>query len=272
MRSVPDALSLARIAPEFKTPRGIRTIGRIDGDTDIRFVANMTQTRIAGDVSFNAGEGKSPYIFDAVDGGVSPVPQWKCENGIVSIPLSLNPYESKFVVFKNGENRRIAAFAPSVNGAKKTDAVEILEAVYRSSDSPEKLDVKDFVKGDSDVKVLSRTFKCALAPGHVKELYVKYKFGGKVFEKVVREGGTIVPPVPEATRSPDLSRSFRRETRRGVRSCGHGGTAPVGRRGSFAFGAIASEECRYIGKLGCRIPEKPRRARNGAFRKTRILD
>lgn len=83
MRSVPDALSLARIAPEFKTPRGIRTIGRIDGDTDIRFVANMTQTRIAGDVSFNAGEGKSPYIFDAVDGGVSPVPQWKCENGIV---------------------------------------------------------------------------------------------------------------------------------------------------------------------------------------------
>lgn len=202
MRSVPDALSLARIAPEFKTPRGIRTIGRIDGDTDIRFVANMTHTRISGDVSFNAGEGKSPYIFDAVDGGVSPAPQWKCENGIVSIPLSLNPYESKFVVFKNGENRRIAAFAPSVNGAKKTDAVEILEAVYRSSDSPEKLDVKDFVKGDSDVKVQSRTFKCALAPGHVKELYVKYKFGRKVFEKVVREGGTFVPPVPEATRSP----------------------------------------------------------------------
>ena len=113
-RSVPEALNLAQIAPEFKTPRGIRTIGRIDGDTDIRFVANMTQSRIAGEVSFNAGAGKSPYIFDAVDGGVSPAPQWKCENGIVSIPLSLNPYESKFVVFKNGENRRIDAFSSSV--------------------------------------------------------------------------------------------------------------------------------------------------------------
>ncbi len=113
-RSVPEALNLAQIAPEFKTPRGIRTIGRIDGDTDIRFVANMTQSCISGDVSFNAGAGKSPYIFDAVDGSISPAAQWKCENGIVSIPLSLNPYESKFVVFKNGENRRIAAFSSSV--------------------------------------------------------------------------------------------------------------------------------------------------------------
>ena len=113
-RSVPEALNLAQIAPEFKTPRGIRTIGRIDGDTDIRFVANMTQSRISGGVSFNAGAGKSPYIFDAVDGSISPAAQWKCENGIVSIPLSLNPYESKFVVFKNGENRRIDAFSSSV--------------------------------------------------------------------------------------------------------------------------------------------------------------
>lgn len=190
--SVPEALKLAGIKPEFKTPEGLRTIGRIDGETDIRFLANMTDANISGEVSFNVGEGKSPYLFDAVNGSVSPLPQWKIEDGIATIPVFMRPFESKFVVFEKGDNKRVASFSSSDEGGEKDVAVEILEAVYRSTDTPESLDVKEVVSKGGEIKVLSKTFKTALAPGHVKELYVKYKLGEKIFEKTVREGGTFV--------------------------------------------------------------------------------
>ena len=126
-RSVPEALKLAGIKPEFKTPAGLRTIGRIDGDIDIRFLANMTNSDISGEVSFNVGEGKSPYLFDAYNGKISPLPQWEIKGGVVSIPVSMKPYQSQFIVFKSGNNLRITSLEMSENIAKNKDNIEVVD-------------------------------------------------------------------------------------------------------------------------------------------------
>lgn len=126
-RSVPEALKLAGIKPEFKTPAGLRTIGRIDGDIDIRFLANMTNSDISGEVSFNVGEGKSPYLFDAYNGKISPLAQWEIKGGVVSIPVSMKPYQSQFIVFKSGNNLRITSLEVSENIAKNKDNIEVVD-------------------------------------------------------------------------------------------------------------------------------------------------
>ncbi|MBR7106451.1 MAG: hypothetical protein IKC88_05635, partial [Opitutales bacterium] len=126
-RSVPEALKLAGIKPEFKAPAGLRTIGRIDGDIDIRFLANMTNSDISGEVSFNVGEGKSPYLFDAYNGKISPLAQWENKGGVVSIPVSMKPYQSQFIVFKSGNNLRITSLEVSENIAKNKDNIEVVD-------------------------------------------------------------------------------------------------------------------------------------------------
>ena len=125
--SVSEALHLAGIKPEFKTPVGLRTIGRIDGDIDIRFLANMTNSDVSGEVSFNVGEGKSPYLFDAYNGKISPLAQWKIKDGVVSIPVSIKPYQSQFIVFKKGDNLHITSLEVSENIAKNRGNIEVID-------------------------------------------------------------------------------------------------------------------------------------------------
>ncbi len=192
--SVPEALKLAKIPPEFSAPDGVRVIRRTDGDAEICFAANLTDVAVSGEFSFCVGDGKSPFIFDPYSGSVSEAAVFNCENGTARLSMALGARESKFIVFAPGRGKS-AIKSLSVYDDSGLGGFEVVEAFYRSKTSPKALNVLKFVKSanGSPLKVKNSAFATSLAPGEKKELFVKYKLDGKLCETIVDEGGTFAP-------------------------------------------------------------------------------
>src|SRR5690606_14090975 len=66
---------------------------------DFYFVVNTTGEWVSRNLGFRQ-ENKIPEVWDPVTGKIVEVPIYKKGNEYINLPLTLAPYESKFVVFK----------------------------------------------------------------------------------------------------------------------------------------------------------------------------
>src|SRR5690606_36967646 len=73
---------------------------------DFYFVANTTNQWLSRNISFRQ-KGKNPEIWDPVTGKIAQVAIYEQNNDGMTLPLSLAPYESRFVVFKPGKERAV---------------------------------------------------------------------------------------------------------------------------------------------------------------------
>jgi len=100
-----EALERIGVTPDFncklETPneRGIDWAHRRDGKTDIYFVVNRAAKRVALDADFRT-TGKIPELWDPDSTEIETVEQFDVNDGITSVHLELEPYESVFVVFR----------------------------------------------------------------------------------------------------------------------------------------------------------------------------
>lgn len=70
-----------------------------DGATDIFFVVNCVNSPLSCDASFRISAG-TPELWDPLTGSSRALPQWRKEDGRIVLPLSMEAYQSYFIVFR----------------------------------------------------------------------------------------------------------------------------------------------------------------------------
>jgi hypothetical protein len=108
-KTIREVLSDNRILPdmEYKSCRdssSIDFIHRVDGDTEIYYLANLADKADYLNVTFRV-TGKVPQIWDPADGSVADQSFYTDDGERISMPLYLDPYGSMFVVFKAKEKQ-----------------------------------------------------------------------------------------------------------------------------------------------------------------------
>ncbi len=95
------------VKEDFTATGPVRYGHRRTEDKDIYFVANRTDAPIKVDCRFRVGKG-SPQLLDPVTGEQRPLPQFEQTDGLTSIPMQFDAFQSFFVVFdRKGEAARI---------------------------------------------------------------------------------------------------------------------------------------------------------------------
>jgi hypothetical protein len=98
-----DALQSIHIARDFdytkpKSDTSLLFVHRAITGGDLYFVDNRTMSATTFDASFRV-TGKSPELWHADTGKIEPA-SYRIQNGRTTVPLTLNPYETVFVVFR----------------------------------------------------------------------------------------------------------------------------------------------------------------------------
>jgi alpha-L-rhamnosidase len=93
------ALQHLKITPDFEENSGqLDYVHRVAGPANIYFVRNPTSHAVDTSARFRI-TGRTPELWNAVDGSIAPQMFYKVDNGTTALPLHLEPYGSIFVVF-----------------------------------------------------------------------------------------------------------------------------------------------------------------------------
>jgi hypothetical protein len=106
--SVAEVLEKMGVPPDFESGARLRYVHRRDGETDIYFVANSENRSVKTDCVFRVAH-KTPELWDAVTGEIRNLDEFSAENGRTAVPLSFEPHQSFFLVFRKpaaGGNER----------------------------------------------------------------------------------------------------------------------------------------------------------------------
>ena len=88
------------VPPDFEAEGGgLRYTHRVEGDTDIYFVANRTDTPRSTVGTFRLS-GKIPEFWDPLSSDISPASGWRAGNGRTMVPLDFTEHGSLFIVFR----------------------------------------------------------------------------------------------------------------------------------------------------------------------------
>jgi hypothetical protein len=95
-----SALNLIRVTEDFQVPEKVPVlyIHRRMGDTDVYFITNQGDSKIELKPSFRVA-GKQPELWDAVNGSTRKLVQFSESEGRTTVPLTLEPLQSCFIVF-----------------------------------------------------------------------------------------------------------------------------------------------------------------------------
>jgi hypothetical protein len=105
-QALPSVLPTLGTPPDFEAdlPQ-LHWCHRVDGDTDLYFVANPANTAVSFNARFRVA-GKSPEFWHPDTGKITPAQAFHSADGITRVPLTLDPAGSLFVVFRNGSVAR----------------------------------------------------------------------------------------------------------------------------------------------------------------------
>jgi hypothetical protein len=102
------ALSALKVPPDFEDSSGqLDFVHRADATRDIYFVCNKGAHAFDAMVRFRVA-GRTPELFNAVDGTIVPQMYYAVEGGQTRLPLHLGPYGSVFVVFAQRAGLHVA--------------------------------------------------------------------------------------------------------------------------------------------------------------------
>ena len=107
--SLKDALETMNINPDFtyskpKEETRLLFVHRRLGNTDIYWVNSRNSTPEYLDATFRVS-GKEAEIWDPVSGKIEQA-SWSTENGVTTVPLSLEPNDALFVVFRKNTKEK----------------------------------------------------------------------------------------------------------------------------------------------------------------------
>ncbi|MDB5328121.1 MAG: hypothetical protein JWM57_3690, partial [Phycisphaerales bacterium] len=112
-------LQSAGVAPDFEADADLRYIHRVDGATDLYFVANPSDIALSANCTFRVG-GRQPEWWDAVTGERHALPEFTVVDGRTTVPLKFAPTGSGFVVFRDAPQATNLAGRNQSNDAAAT--------------------------------------------------------------------------------------------------------------------------------------------------------
>ncbi len=89
------------LAPDFESDGPLRSAHRRVGEADFYFVASRADQGVQASCTFRVA-GKTPELWDPVNGSVRPLPEFQTRDGRTTVPLRFAPHQSFFVVFQPG--------------------------------------------------------------------------------------------------------------------------------------------------------------------------
>ncbi len=102
-----EAFREINLKPDFEknTDENILFVHRSDRDKEIYFISNQKEAQVDFQPLFRAGEGQ-PYLYDPVSGSKRILKNFSVESHGIRIPLSLDTYQSCFIIFNKNETGR----------------------------------------------------------------------------------------------------------------------------------------------------------------------
>ncbi|MHB0998976.1 MAG: glycosyl hydrolase [Armatimonadota bacterium] len=181
------------IKPDFDGDERLHYIHRIDGGTDIYFVANSQKNDVNAICTFRV-TGRVPELWWPDTGRIERAGLYRVKDGVTSVLLPLKQSGSVFVVFRDkigGSDSIVAVtkMGKPVLSTRKEDSprVVIKRAVYGILDDPNRTrDVRDRVQkivdsGKRSIPVMQMSGSGDPAFKLVKTLAVDYAIDGKNF-------------------------------------------------------------------------------------------
>jgi len=101
-----ELLRGAGVPPDFESDGPLRYTHRRDGNTDIYFVANRSSEPCVAMAAFRVTR-KAPELWNPITGEIGRQPVYEVKGGRTMLPLSLEPAESVFVVFRKSAGERV---------------------------------------------------------------------------------------------------------------------------------------------------------------------
>ena len=196
-------LRAAGVLPDFASGEPLRWIHRVDGDTEIYFVANPSLRTFNTTASFRVA-GKLPELWRPDTGQVEPAPLFQAQDGVTRVSLSFGPNDSVFVVFRKPLTRQSSLLAVVRDGKPVLSAtpepaprVMIEQASYGLPGDPQhSRDVREEVQRRVDGGQYSFPVRLIAeaadpAPEKLKTLVVEYRIDGKQYTAKAKDSSTI---------------------------------------------------------------------------------
>ncbi len=97
-----SSMHTLNIFPDIKVPSGVKALHRHQGNIDIFFIYNDSSRTVSENIKFNVSENKIPEVWHADKARIDTIALWHREGKYISIPMTLSPRESRFVIFHSG--------------------------------------------------------------------------------------------------------------------------------------------------------------------------
>ncbi len=114
------------IKPDFMADGTVRYIHKKMPDKDLFFVSNRTNNKTQLSCEFRV-EGKYPQLWNPMNGEIRSLPEFEEKDGITSIPLQFDEYESYFIVFDKDKGQHVKS---DKKNFKQTSKVLTLEGAW----------------------------------------------------------------------------------------------------------------------------------------------
>jgi hypothetical protein len=191
------------IEPDFVSGQPLRFIHRVTEDTDIYFVANPGPRHVSTTASFRVS-GRTPELWWPETGRREHASVWQTGGQVTTIPLTLEPSGSVFVVFRSAGSTPEALLAVRHNGKEVISAVpspavrvQVEQAIYGvPGDSQRTRDVREKVQrkvdaGEYSFPVLTMAEGDDPAANVLKTLKVDYRIEEKSYSVQATDPQTI---------------------------------------------------------------------------------
>jgi hypothetical protein len=153
-RSLEHVFAELNLPPDFESSTKLRFTHRRSDGVDIFFVANPKPEQVACTAAFRVGR-KAPELWWAESGRIDHPAVYDLAEGIVRLPLSLGPYGSVFVVFRNpaaAETQRIVSVAH--NGREIANTAVAPAPADGAGDRPNNFTFAAWVKPTDDTTLV----------------------------------------------------------------------------------------------------------------------
>ena len=172
-----QALDLLLIKPDFNAGAqdSLLYIHRRTNTSDIYYVSNQSSAKLQVNAQFRVS-GRKPQLWNPVTGNIRQLPQYAFKDSLTSLPLTLEPLESLFLVF--GED--LGSSAPVASSAENFPAKLAMDTI----DKPWVLQFDPKMRGPEAAVTFDKLVDWTSRP----EENIKHYSGTAVYRNTIKLG------------------------------------------------------------------------------------